>query len=333
MDVSLFANLPMIILIACLALLAYLVVVVLRLRYCALCKPGEKNALQHLQGLRLSKMDKECVMVISLQKSGSTLLCYTCALLNTNGAIAKFRNDFDVLPMLSFPAFLIPQNFNARQDGQYQLYKINGHLKDIDQQLAHTEGVRRVVWMCREFSGYYRSVYWWIKQFYPRASRQFALFRFVPWKLYKALTLRLLARDHIDELWYVYKQATSPGPRNALFLSYEHLTQEKDATLRMLAAWLELEPGDDVIRSIVAKTSKTAMAAGDRFDPIRYGEGGGLSKVNLVAHKHVLSESDKQLYDTLFAKKFAGEGIRSYQELIEKIRGAQRTAMRQPAAG
>ena len=48
------------------------------LRSCALCKASEKNARQHLQTLRLSKMDKESVMVISLQKSGSTLLCYTC---------------------------------------------------------------------------------------------------------------------------------------------------------------------------------------------------------------------------------------------------------------
>lgn len=56
-------------------------------------------------------------MIIAQQKCGSTLLCYIASLINVNNNINVFRNDFDLLPMLSFPTSIFPQNFNARQVG------------------------------------------------------------------------------------------------------------------------------------------------------------------------------------------------------------------------
>jgi len=43
---------------------------------CVLGRPGEEVALRHLKELRADKMDKPCVALVSLQKSGSTLLRY-----------------------------------------------------------------------------------------------------------------------------------------------------------------------------------------------------------------------------------------------------------------
>ena len=54
-------------------------------------------------------------MIVAQQKCGSTLLCYIASLINVNNNINVFRNDFDLLPMLSFPTSIFPQNFNARQ--------------------------------------------------------------------------------------------------------------------------------------------------------------------------------------------------------------------------
>ena len=44
----------------------------------------------------------------ALQKCGSTLLCYIVSLVNTENRIKNFRNDFDILPMLSFPTKSAP---------------------------------------------------------------------------------------------------------------------------------------------------------------------------------------------------------------------------------
>jgi hypothetical protein len=54
----------------------------------------------HLRTLRVSKLDKECVAIVTLPKCGSTLLCYVTALVNTRNTIQNFRNDFHLVPML-----------------------------------------------------------------------------------------------------------------------------------------------------------------------------------------------------------------------------------------
>jgi hypothetical protein len=70
-----------------------------------------------MRTIRPQKLEKESVMIVAQQKCGSTLLCYIASLINVNNSINVFRNDFDLLPMLSFPTSIFPQNFNARQVG------------------------------------------------------------------------------------------------------------------------------------------------------------------------------------------------------------------------
>ena len=70
-----------------------------RLIHRALCRLAQK----FLKTIRTEKMDKEPVCVTALQKCGSTLLCYIVSLVNMDNKITRFRNDFDILPMLSFP--------------------------------------------------------------------------------------------------------------------------------------------------------------------------------------------------------------------------------------
>ena len=291
-----------------------------KVRFCALGRPGETVALRHLHGLRADQMDKPCVALVSLQKSGSTLLSYCCALLNTSNSISTFRNDFDLLPMLSFPRSIIPQNFNARQDGVYQMYKINGHLERMIRPLNEEAEVRRVIWMCREFGGYYASVYRWLIGFYPQVNPEMSALSGLAWERYKILTLEAMVRDHVNELWSAFQQTNRSEDRGrVLYMSYEQLTEEKELTLGRIAGWLDLPHDPDMLRSIVEKTSKESMSEGDRFDPLAFGEGGGLSKVNLLSHPHKLTSAEEALYDRAFVERFAAVGIRSYRDLIDSL--------------
>ncbi|MCW8128200.1 sulfotransferase domain-containing protein [Microbulbifer halophilus] len=301
-------------------------------RMAAQALPAQSIARKHLRQLRVSKMDKDVVAIVSLQKSGSTLLCYVCALVNTRNAITHFRNDFDLVPMLSFPQSMIAQNFNARQDGHCQLYKINGRVRSLRTDIAEA-GIGRTIWMCRDFGGYYRSVYWWVTRFYPRVKplpllplRIAYFLRFVGWNLFKKLTFRLLARDHVEELWCAYKLARSTPRWQFLALSYEHLTAEKGETLRRLAEWFSIDLDDELIVAIAEKTSKRAMAEGDRFDPVNFGDGGGQTKINLAPHGYQLDGRDMALYQKIFTRRFAGTGIRNYADYIEVMRRLQSVA-------
>jgi hypothetical protein len=292
-----------------------------KVRYCALGRPGEDVALRNLQNLRAAKMDKPCLAMISLQKSGSTLLSYCCALLNTGNAIRDFRNDFDLIPMLSFPTRIIPQNFNARQDGVYQMYKINGHLERMIGPLVEKAGIRRVIWMCREFSGYYASVYRWLISFYPRANPELAALSGLNWERYKAMTLEAMVHDHVEELWTAFQHANSAGKDSVFLLAYEQLTGAKESTLARIADWLKLPHDLDMLRSIADKTSKESMIKGERFDPLAFGEGGGVSKVNLDSHLHFLSDDEQSLYDQRFRDRFKAAGIGSYRILVNAFPG------------
>ncbi len=272
-----------------------------------------------LRTLRVSKMDKECVVIVALAKSGSTLLAYICALLNTRNEINKFRNDFDISPILSGNTQVFPQNFNARQDGKYQMYKVNARLLDLDESLRKA-GIQKTVWMCRDFEGYYSSYYWWLVQEYlPRADAKNQEYRSLDWDTYKRLTLEISARHHIEELWYAYgraKDASTDALPKTLFLTYEGVTREKRAALKKLAAWLEIDADAEMLQGIENKTSKEAMAVGDRFDVLHFGDGGGLSKVNLTPHKGGLDAAEKSKYAALFQEQFAPAGIGSYAELV-----------------
>ena len=287
---------------------------------CALGRPGEDVAIRHLRTLRQDKMDKPGVALVSLQKSGSTLLSYCCALLNTDNTIQAFRNDFDLLPMLSFPASIIPQNFNARQDGVCQMYKINGHLGRMTGPLTET-GIRNVIWMCREFSGYYASVFRWLNTFYCRVNPALAALGSLEWAQYKKLTFEAVAADHVDELWGAFQMQKAPGENRLLLLSYEQLTEQKRAVVKRIADWLGLPCDSRMLDSIDEKTSKQAMSSGERFDPLAFGEGGGVSKVNLKDYPHQLTVEETLYYDERFAARFSASGIRSYRELIDGFDG------------
>ncbi len=272
----------------------------------------------HLRTLRVSKLDKECVAIVTLPKCGSTLLCYVTALVNTRNTIQNFRNDFDLVPMLSFPARQIAQNFNARQDGEYQLYKVNGRLLDIEQSLREA-GITRQIWMSRDFPGYFRSWFAWAREFVPRVRWQRWYQRHLDWNVFKRRALKKSARFHIDELWFVYSQMKA-GNDNIFFLTYDDLTKKKEATVRSLARWLGIEVDETVVAGIAQKTSKEAMAVGNRFDPLTFGDGEGVSKVNLDDHAHQLSSDELEMYDLMFRARFGAEGINSYQELVLRFR-------------
>jgi len=275
-------------------------------------EPGVKNAINGLKKLRLDKIDKPSVVIISAQKAGSTLLCYICALINTRDSIKKFRNDFDVLPMLSFPQHLIPQNFNARQDGAYQMYKINGTLREMDQVLTSVKALDKVIWSCREFTGYYKSVYWWITEFYPRIG--FENLSLVSWDQFQDITFIAMAEDHIEELRFVYDNLINMKSGALFPLIYEDTIAQKLETIRDIADWLDIDITDNQAMSIGQKTSKEAMAAEDRFDPVAYGEGGGLSKINLHRHQYEVNEENRNLYQSMFEDRFRDVGIVSYSD-------------------
>lgn len=287
------------------------------LKNCALGTPGIKNATDNLRKLRLDKMDKPGVVIISAQKAGSTLLCYLCALINSGNKISKFRNDFDILPMLSFPTYLIAQNFNARQDGVYQMYKINGTLRQMDHALKSLNGLDKIIWSCREFGSYYKSVYWWIKEFYPRIG--FESFKSVTWDEFQDLTFDAMAEDHIEELWYVYTRLSTTNSKEFLPLIYEHTTTNKIKAIHAISEWLEIDMSDDQAESIAQKTSKESMAVGDRFDPVSYGEGNGLSKVNLQRHEYEISADNLMRYRSMFENRFRSVGISSYSAFSAAI--------------
>jgi Sulfotransferase domain len=300
------------------------------LRLAALAKPAQYAAWKHLTQLRLDKLEKPAMMILSLQKGGSTLLCYVCSLINTRNAVNQFRNDFDLVPMLSFPQAMVFQNVNARQEGKYQLYKINGRARDFYARLSGELKVPKVVWISREFDGYYRSVFWWVKSFYPRIKpmlhvplRIMFFLRFISFSTFKSQTLKLMAEDHVSELFAAYQLVLNEPRERFLAISYEHLTREKEPTLRRLASWFGVDLDAAALRSIVQKTSKEAMAQGDRFDPLHFGEGGGQTKVNLEAHEHALDDADKASYEAIFRSRFAGTGIGCYAELIETLRQLQ----------
>jgi len=284
------------------------------LRACAIGEPGAKNALSNMRKLRLAKMDKPAAVIVSAQKAGSTLLCYLCALINTRNAISSFRNDFDILPMLSFPVHLIAQNFNARQDGAYQMYKINGTLRQLHDAILAT-GFTRIIWSCREFEGYYKSVYWWVKEFYPRIGAE--SLASVDWEQFQNETFQLLAEDHVAELRYVYDLTSAHSADALLTLSYELTTRRKLEAVATIADWLGIELDPDSIAAIAEKTTKEAMAEGDRFDPIAYGDGNGLSKVNLSPHKTELHEDKRRAYQDLFRSAFRDTPFNDYHQLAE----------------
>lgn len=272
----------------------------------------------HLRTLRVSKLDKDCIAIVTLPKCGSTLLCYVTALVNTRNAIQNFRNDFDLVPMLSFPARQIAQNFNARQDGIYQLYKINGRLLDIEQSLREA-GIKRQIWMSRDFPGYFRSWFAWSREFVPRSRGWRWYQRYLDWDEFKRRALEKSARFHIDELWFAYSQMKEANA-GIFFLTYDDLTKRKDATVRDLFRWLGIEADDAMVAGVAQKTSKEAMAVGNRFDPLAFGDGEGISKVNLGDHAHQFGANDLETYDSLFRARFGGEGIKSYQELMIRFR-------------
>ena len=296
------------------------------IEFAALAVPAQTAAFKHLKNIRFEKMDKEAVMVLTLQKSGSTLLCYVCALINTRNNINKFRNDFDLLPMLSFDQPMIYQNINARQDGKYQLYKINGRANTFHALLTERYNIKKVIWMCREFSGYYRSVYWWVNAFYPKITplklapiRPLFYLRFLPWDLFKAKTLEKLASDHVEELWFVYNLVQQRPVAEFMALSYEQLIGRKESALKVIADWFGVDADSEMIHSIAHKTSKEEMARGDRFDPLHFGDGGGQTKINLQPHQHKLSDRDMEVYNDIFRRRFEVVGIKSYDEFTELL--------------
>lgn len=272
----------------------------------------------HLRTLRVSKFDKECVAIVTLPKCGSTLLCYVSALINTRNSIQNFRNDFDLVPMLSFPARQIAQNFNARQDGEYQLYKVNGRLLDIRQSLREA-GITRQIWMSRDFPSYFRSWFAWAREFVPRVRRSRGYQRHLDWEVFKRRALGKSARFHIEELWFAYS-LLKEGSEDILFLTYDDLTKRKESTVRSLISWLGIEVDEAMVTGIAQKTSKEAMAVGNRFDPLSFGDGEGISKVNLDDHAHQLSAKELEAYDLLFRERFGAEGINSYQDLVLRFR-------------
>ena len=65
------------------------------------------------------------------------------------------------------------------------------------------------------------------------------------------------------------------------------------------------------------------MAIGDRFDPVAYGEGNGLSKVNLRRHEFEISDENLRRYQSMFEDRFRNAGIVSYLAYASIIKGSQ----------
>jgi len=292
--------------------------VYLHMEAVTLCHPATWCAKKFLKQIRTEKFDKECVCVTALQKCGSTLLCYIVSLVNTENRIKNFRNDFDILPMLSFPTKIIPQNFNQRQEGKYQLYKINGRLYDVEKDL---DNKYKHIFLCRDINGYFVSLYWWVLAFYPTCDSLYYPFKFVSFGLFKALFYKKAVRDHINEMFHVYTMMQS-GIKFMYMVSYDKLVKDKKYEIVKLSKAFGLDLPESDVEDIVAKTSKKSMLEYDRFNPVTFGDGGGCGKVNLEPHKHKLSEDDLAWYAAEFKAKFAGTGIETYEDFCKLINNA-----------
>lgn len=285
---------------------------------CSLCHPATWLAKKFLKTIRTEKMDKEPVCVTALQKCGSTLLCYIVSLVNMDNKITRFRNDFDILPMLSFPTSIIPQNFNQRQEGKYQLYKINGRLIDVEGDL---DNKYHHIWLCRDVNGYFCSLYWWVLAFYPQCQDFYAAFKLVPFSMFKWMFFKRAAMDHINELFHLYTRVQA-GQKFMYMVTYAELVANKEYQVKKLCKSMDITLPQSDVDSICNKTSKRSMLEYDRFDPVKFGDGtGGLGKVNLEPHNHKLDEADMEWYNNYFKTKFAGTGITNYEEFSKFVNG------------
>jgi len=230
---------------------------------------------------------------------------------------------------------ILPQNFNARQDGRVQLYKLNNRLMDLDRRLREQGNARdfKTVWMCREFDGYYVSVFRWSRTFFSRvAPMAFSHLAYVPWWLFKALTLERTARHHAQELRYAWDKANNSGAfsratQTVCFLTYESLISAKAETLAGAARKLgmgDLAEDASLLASLCeASTKPSMMLTADAFDPLADyaapapAAASATCKVNLRPHAHALSAADRAVYDECFAKAFAGvDEITCYADLV-----------------
>eukprot|EP00241_Pyramimonas_parkeae_P012745 CAMPEP_0114233242 /NCGR_PEP_ID=MMETSP0058-20121206/5051_1 /TAXON_ID=36894 /ORGANISM="Pyramimonas parkeae, CCMP726" /LENGTH=291 /DNA_ID=CAMNT_0001344801 /DNA_START=276 /DNA_END=1151 /DNA_ORIENTATION=- len=291
------------------------------MRKSSMCHFAEEHALQALKTVRPEKLDKKCVAVTALQKCGSTLLCYVAALVNTENRITNFRNDFDIMPMLSFPQSLIHQNFNYRQDGKYQMFKINGRFEVMEQGAGMKHHYEHI-WMCRGINGYFCSIYWWVISFYPKIKDSFKCFTWVTFDVFKDMFYKMIATEHINDCHYVYTRLKA-GQKFLYVTTYEVLVKNKRAEVQKLAKALDIKLSAGQIDDICEKTSKRSMAEYDRFDPVHFGDGDGLSKINLKAHNHALNAADLQWYQEQFEQKFAGTGIKTYEDFSQFISAFQ----------
>jgi len=272
-----------------------------------------RNAEMNLSSLRLKKMDKQTVLVISAQKSGSTLLCYLLALINSDNQIQNFRNDFDLVPMLSFPVELFPQNFNARQDGHYQIYKINGNLRKMESSIAALDAPTKILWSAREFAGYFKSVYWWLREFYPRIG--FLGLESLSWEVFQELTFESMAKGHVNELWYVTRLVEENDSPSFMPVFFEEVLDDKGGAIRKISNWLgiKIEPEVTLIQE---KTTRASMAVGNRFDPVTFGDGIGLSKINVDERPLELHYEYLDTYQQIFRERFRDYGFAGYEELV-----------------
>jgi hypothetical protein len=280
-----------------------------------LCHPATWCAKKFLKTVRTEKFDKECVCATALQKCGSTLLCYIISLVNSDNKIKNFRNDFDILPMLSFPTKIIPQNFNQRQEGKYQLYKINGRLIDVEKDLNNKY---HHIFLCRDMNGYFCSLYWWVLAFYPTCDPIYHAFKLVPFELFKYMFYHKAAKDHINEMFHVYTMLQS-GTKFMYMVSYDKLVKDKEFEINKLAKAMGITLSQADVEDISNKTSKKSMLEYDRFNPVTFGDGEGVGKVNLEPHSHKLNETDLAWYDAEFKRKFAGTGIVTYADFCKHI--------------
>ena len=88
----------------------------------------------------------------------------------------------------------------------------------------------------------------------------------------------------------------------------------------------------ETMESIAERTTTEAMAVGDRFDPVTYGEGGGLSKVNLEPHKYSISDDKLTKYQTRFEDRFRDAGICSFADFATAIRQLYTERVREVAS-
>lgn len=282
------------------------------MRFCSQCIIPENCGINLVRTIRPQKLEKESVMIIAQQKCGSTLLCYIASLINVNNNINVFRNDFDLLPMLSFPTSIFPQNFNARQEGKYQMYKLNGRLSVVENYLQNQY---KVVWLVRDIKGYSTSVYRWVTNFYPKLMpRIFWYFKLMPWSLWSSIFFGVVAKDHINDCLYVYRRLRE-GKNDFVYLTtYTELVKNKEVEVKKFATSLGIELTGAQLKGICQKTSKRSMAEYDRFDPVHFGDGGGIPKVNIQTWDYGPTEKQMAWYDAHFKKKFHGTGIETFDQ-------------------